>query len=150
MEVAGETTISLGDVLGPFHPYEEVEGEEELNGCNEGHSENDGVEAKIDVIRDIVAVEEPRVLVVPEEEPIVPLAPHAYSKVGKIPPGTYSREALRGKSEAIPLLKRPRPRQVPIRERTMNVNVACPVVQEVVRDCAENAKGIPKRIKFKE
>ena len=64
MEVAGETTISLGDVVGPFHPYVEVEGEEELNGCSEGHSGNDGVEVKIDVIGDLVAVEEPRVLVV--------------------------------------------------------------------------------------
>lgn len=150
MEVAGETTISLGDVVGPFHPYVEVEGEDELNGCNEGHSENDGVEVKVDVLGDIVAVEEPLVLVVPLEEPVVPLLPHAYSKVGKIPTGTYSREALRGKSEAIPLLKRPRLRQVQIGDPSMNVDVACPIVQEVVCDCAENAKGIPKRIKFEE
>ena len=149
MEDVRDTALSLGDVVGPFHPYVELEGEEEANGCTEGHNGNDDVDVQLDMVGDPLAVEEPSGIVVLEEEAVVPLPRHAYSKVGKIPPGTYSREALRGKSKARPLLKRLHLGQLPSVEQTKNVNVACPVVQPGVGNDAENASGIPKRIKFK-
>jgi len=150
MEDAGDTALSQDDVVGPFHPFVEVEGEAEENGCTEGHTGNGDLDVALDVVGEPLAVEEPSCLVVLEEEPVVPLPRHAYSKVGKIPLGTYSREALRGKSVARPLLKCPYLRQVPRGERTVNMDVACPVVQLEVDNYAENAKGISKRIKFKE
>lgn len=150
MEDARDTALSLDDVVGPFHPFVEVEGEDEENGCSEDHTGNGDVDVALDVVGEPLAVEEPSCLVVLEEEPVVPLPPHAYSKVGKIPPGNYSREAMRRKSVARPLLKRPHLRQVPSGGRTVNVDVACPVVQPEVGNYAENARGILKRIKFKE
>jgi hypothetical protein len=52
----------------------------------------------------------------------VPLPPHVYSKDGKIPPETYSRETVSGLRGRGPLLKRSHLGQMPSVVLKMDVN----------------------------
>lgn len=143
--------VSLGDVVCPFQPYVEVEGEDELFGCGEALTLPEVVDVGVELGTDPSVLRDPREIIVVEDEVEKPLPAHAYSKVGKIPPGTYSRDAVKGSSGSSPLLKRPYlglgvPRVGP----KMDKNVASQVVESDVGRYAENAKGKTKRIKYRE
>ena len=150
MEDLEDIAVSLGDVVGPFQPYVEVEDEEEVKACSQGLTQTVEVDVGSDLRGDLEPKEDSRETIVLEDEAKVPLPPHAYSKVGKIPPGTYSREALREMSGSGPLLKRSHLGQLPRVRPKMDANVGCPLVQPEVGSYAENARGKPKCVKFKD
>ena len=148
MEDVGVIVVLLGDIVGPFQPYVEVEKEEEVIACDKGLTLLVVVDVGSDLRGDPSVVRDPREIIVLQDEADVPSPAHTDSKVGKIPPGTYSRVALRGTSGSTPLLKRPHLGQLPSVGLKMDVNVACHVVQPEVGRSAENARGKAKRIKF--
>ena len=139
--------VSLGDVVCPFQPYVEVEGEDELFGCGEALTLPEVVDVGVELGTDPSVLRDPREIIVVEDEVEKPLPAHAYSKVGKIPPGTYSREALKGSSGSSPLLKRP---YLGLGVPKMDKNVVSQVQESDIGRYAEHAKGKTKRIKYRE
>ena len=140
--------VSLGDCVGPFQPYVEGGEEEQVEVCSQGLEVMGDLEVRLVPRGDPSPAQDTSDTLVFEEKVEVPLPPHAYSKVGKIPPGTYSRETLTGLRGRGPLLKRSHLGQMPSVVPKMDVNVVCPVVEPEVRSYAEMARGKPKRIKF--
>jgi len=97
--------VSLGGDVGPFQPYAEVEEEEPQEVSSQCYNVSGGVEVKLVLKRDSPSVGDPSATLVLEEEANESLPTHVYSKVGKIPPRTYSREVLAGLSGARLLMK---------------------------------------------
>ena len=86
MEDLEDIAVSLGDVVGPFQPYVEVEDEEEVKACSQGLTLTVEVDVGSDLRGNPEPEEDSREIIVLEDEAEVPLPRHAYSKVGKIPP----------------------------------------------------------------
>ena len=139
--------VSLGDCVGPFQPYVKGGEEEQVEVCSQGHEVMRDLEVRLVQRGDLSLGHETSDTLVFEEEVAVTLPPHAYSKGGKIPPGTYSRETLSGLRGRGPLLKRSHLGQMPSVVPKMDVNVVCHVVEPEVGSYAEMARGKPKCIK---
>jgi hypothetical protein len=151
MEDVRDIVVSLADDVGPFQPYVEVE-EEEVMANSQGRPLTTDVDVQSDVRADPPPSESSDEIIVLEEDADVPLQPHAYSKVGKIPRGTYSRESVNRRRRGGPLLKRSYQGHLPSVGPKGNVNVVCPVVQSEAGSLAggpaDSVVGKPKRVRF--
>lgn len=150
MEDVRDIVVSLADDVCPFQPYVEVEDEEEVMANSQGRPLTTDVDVQPDVRADPPRSENSDDIRVLEKDADVPLQPHAYSKVGKIPRGTYSRESVNRRRGGGPLLKRSYQGHAPSVGTKVNANVVCPVVQSEVRSPADSVVGNPKRVRFED
>lgn len=146
MEEVGFGVVSLGDEGGPFEPFLEDEGDELLlkprpsppKPVEGGHSRG------LDVVPCTVtgALDKSPTKEVESKS----LPSHAYSRVGRIPPGTYSRSAICGRVGSSPVIKIPRPGRGSSSGPRLDECVVRPM--ETKSSYVEISKGRPSRIRF--
>ena len=150
MEDVRDIVVSLADDVCPFQPYVEVEDEDEVMGNSQGRPLTTDVDVQLDVRADPPRSENSDDIIVLEKDADVPLQTHAYSRVGKIPRGTYSKESVNRRRRGGALLKRSYQGHLPSVGTKVNANVVCPAVQSEVRSPADSVVGNPKRVRFED